>query len=78
MEARLWLCTVSSCTGDLPTPFFLSCPYSAKLWKALVGEILEDVTTAWSELVDLISKANNKSTKAFLLRYAFQVILRNT
>lgn len=57
---------------------FFRCRYSGKIWKELGGgNMKEDFTLDWNEILEAISRFRHTSTEGFLIHYTFQALVHS-
>ncbi|XP_056847430.1 uncharacterized protein LOC130498096 [Raphanus sativus] len=66
-------CVLCNSTPESCAHLFFDCSYTRKIWRSLVGGLMQDsFTTDWSNLIALVSKPWLTPIKTFVLRYTLQ------
>lgn len=66
-------CVLCNSTPESCAHLFFDCSYTKKIWRSLVGGLMQDsFTTDWSNLIALVSKPWLTPIKTFVLRYTLQ------
>ncbi|XP_024006569.1 uncharacterized protein LOC112083076 [Eutrema salsugineum] len=69
-------CVLCNSPLESRTHLFFACSYSAKVWSALIKELLKSsFSVVWQDLVHLISANQPDRNALFLLRYSFQAAI---
>ena len=71
-------CVLRTETEETCRHLFFGCRYSRKIWRELAEGIMgNEFTYEWNDIIDAISRQHQKTTKGFLLCYAFQVLVHS-
>lgn len=70
------ICLLCKNTPESRSHLFFDCDLSAQVWEFIAKGILRhSFTTAWSEIILIITDKTREKKSLFCIRYAFQAVL---